>query len=70
MIVSKVRVIGFGLFLYVMILKGCYVLKNFVVFEKIGLNFFNLLIEVFLCNKVVEILLFLKFMIYRKFVFF
>lgn len=69
MIVSKVRVIGFGLFLYVMILKGCY-WENFVVFEKIGLNFLNLLIEVFLCNKVVEIVLFLKFMIYRKFVFF
>lgn len=64
MIVSKVRVIGFGLFFERLLLK------NFVVFEKIGLNFFNLLIEVFLCNKVVEILLFLKFMIYRKFVFF
>lgn len=68
--VSKVRVIGLGLFSHVMILKGCHALKNFVAFEKIGLNFPNLLTEAFLCNKVAEILSFLKFMIHRKFVLF
>lgn len=70
MTVSKVRVIGLGLFSHVMILKGCHALKNFVAFEKIGLNFPNLLTEAFLCNKVAEILSFLKFMIHRKFVLF
>lgn len=69
MTVSKVRVIGLGLILHVMILKGRH-WENFVAFEKIGLNFPNLLSEAFLCNKVAEILSLLKFMIHRKFVLF
>lgn len=64
MTVSKVRVIGLGLFFERLSLK------NFVAFEKIGLNFPNLLTKAFLCNKVAEILSLLKFMIHRKFVLF